>query len=166
MENMNLNILAVDIKHCTTYDFLQDGETKEQLLQRANNSKESDITAWSKNVEKYPDVEDFRNYLKSAQEKEYKVMTWNEFKQFQKRFLLDSELTEITAEVFEDMLGVLPPLYWTEHNGIEMFCMSEMYTGTYTNQYAHDKHRDKYYTKMVNSADRTTWICELSKEME
>ncbi len=108
-------------------------------------------------------MEDFRNYLKSAQEKEYKVMTWKEFKQFQKSFLFDDELTEITAEVFEDMLGVLSPLYWTEYNDIEMFCISEMYTGTYTNQYAHDKRTNKYYTKMVDSADKSTWICELLK---
>ena len=134
---MNMNILAVDVKSCLTYDFLWDGETKEQLLQRANDSKTRDIASWTRNVEQYPDVEDFRNYLKSAQEKEYKVMTWKEFKQFQKSFLFDDELTEITAEVFEDMLGVLSPLYWTEYNDIEMFCISEMYTGTYTNQYAH-----------------------------
>lgn len=162
---MNMNILAVDVKHCTTYDFLYDGETIDQLLQRANVSKARDIASWTRNVENYPDVADFKNYLKSAQEKEYKVMTWDEFKQFQKSFLLDDKLTEITAEIFEDMLGVLPPLYWTEHNGVEMFCMSEMYTGTYTNQYAHDKHTDKYYTKMVDSADRSTWICEVLRKM-
>lgn len=160
-----MNILAVDVKHCTTYDFLYDGETIDQLLQRANVSKARDIASWTRNVENYPDVADFKNYLKSAQEKEYKVMTWDEFKQFQKSFLLDDKLTEITAEIFEDMLGVLPPLYWTEHNGVEMFCMSEMYTGTYTNQYAHDKHTDKYYTKMVDSADRSTWICEVLRKM-
>ena len=160
-----MNILAVDVKHCTTYDFLYDGETIDQLLQRANVSKARDIASWTRNVENYPDVADFKNYLKSAQEKEYKVMTWDEFKEFQKSFLLDDELTEITAEIFEDMLGVLPPLYWTEHNGVEMFCMSEMYTGTYTNQYAHDKHTDKYYTKMVDSADRSTWICEVLRKM-
>lgn len=158
---MNMDILAVDIKHCSTYDFLHDGETEEQLLQRANTSKARDIASWTRNVENYPDVADFKNYLKSAQEKEYKVMTWDEFEQFQKSFLLDGELTEITAEIFENMLGVLPPLYWTEHNGVEMFCMSEMYTGTYTNQYAHDKRTDKYYTKVVDSVDRSTWICEL-----
>lgn len=42
---MNMNILAVDVKHCLTYDFLQDGETKEQLLQRANDSKTGDIAS-------------------------------------------------------------------------------------------------------------------------
>lgn len=164
VEFMNMDILAVDIKHCSTYDFLQDRETQDQLLHRANESKIKDIASWTRNVEQYPDVEDFRNYLKSAQEKEYVIMTWEEFKQFQKSFLLSSELTEITAEIFDDMLNVLPPLYWTEHNGVEMFCMSEMYTGTYTNQYAHDKRTNKYYTKMVDSADRSTWICELLRE--
>lgn len=159
-----MDILAVDIKHCSAYGFLQDGETKDQLLQRANDSKAQDIASWTKNIEQYPDVEDFKNYLKSAHEKEYVIMTWEEFKQFQKSFLLIGELTEITAEIFDDMLNVLPPLHWTEHNGVEMFCMSEMYTGTYTNQYAHDKRTGKYYTKMVDSSNRSTWICELLKK--
>lgn len=156
-----MNILAVDIRHCSTYDFLHDGETEDQLIQRANASKEKEIASWTRNIKQYQDVEEFKSHLKAAQEKEYRVMTWDEFEQFQRVFLLDRELTEITAEIFYDMLNVLPPLYWIENNGIEMFCMSEMYTGTYTNQYAHDKRTDKYYTKLVDSADKSTWICEL-----
>lgn len=162
---MNMNILAVDVKHCLTYDFLRDAETQEQLLRRANYAKNKDIATWTKNVKEHPDAEAFKEYLKSAKEKEYKIMTWEEFEEFQKKFLLDGKLTEITKEEFEDMLGVLPPLYWTVHNNIEMFCMSEMYTGTYTNQYAHDKNTNKYYTKMVDSADRSTWICEILKDI-
>lgn len=160
-----MDILAVDIKHCSTYDFLYDGETEEQLLQRANTSKTKNIASWTRNVERYPDNEEFKNYLKSAQETEYKVMTWEEFERFQRNFLLDGELTEITSEIFENMLDVLPPLYWTTHNSIEMFCMSEMYTGTYTNQYAHDKRTDKYYTKLVDSTDKSTWISELLNDV-
>ena len=165
---MNLNILAVDIAHCSTYDFLNDGETTDQLLQRANKSKERDIVSWTENVENYPEREDFKKYLEEAKKKEYKVMTWDEFQTFKKKFLLDGEigkLKEITEEKFNEMLDVLPPLYWTNHNGIEMFCMSEMYTGTYTSQYAHDERTGKYYTKLVDSADRSTWICELLKEV-
>ena len=154
---MNMDILAVDIKHLSTYDFLQDGETEEQLLQRANDSRQRDIDSWSENC-KYHPCEQFEKYLKLAQEKEYQVMMWNEFEKLQRDFYIGQPIKEITAEQFDEMLNVLPPLKWCTIDGIEMFCMSEMYSGSYTNQYAHDKRTDKYYTKMVDYMDKTTWI--------
>ena len=47
---------------------------------------------------------------------------------------------------------------WCTVEGVEMFCMSEMWTGTYTTQYAHDHRTGKYYSKMVDVTDRDTWI--------
>lgn len=158
---MNANIIAVDIKHCKIYDFLKEGETKERLLQRADISKIKDVVRCKRDIERNPEDEYFKKCLSSAQETEFKIMTWEEFERFQKKFLLGKELEEINAEIFYNMLDFLPPLYWTERNGVEMFCMSKMYTGTYAAQYAHDKRTNKYYTKLVDSADRSTWICEL-----
>lgn len=45
------------------------------------------------------------------------------------------------------MLEVLPPENWVTINNVNEFCMSEHYTGLYTNQYAHDKNTNKYYCK-------------------
>ena len=49
-------------------------------------------------------------------------------------------------------------------NGVEMFCMSEMYSDTYTTQYAYDHRTGKYYCKMVDSEDTSTWIHTLLRK--
>lgn len=84
--------------------------------------------------------------------------TEEEFQAMEKSKLISGEPEEIAADKFNEMLDVLPPLRWCTIDGVEMFCMSEMYTGTYTNQYAHDKSSGKYYTKMVDACDKSTWI--------
>nr|WP_024835445.1 hypothetical protein [Clostridium sp. 12(A)] len=152
---MNMDILAVDIKHLSTYDFLQDGETEEELLKRANDYRQNNIDSWNKNCKDYP-CERFDQYLKEAFNKEYRVMTWSEFEQLQRDSYINQPLEETTEECYENALNVLPPLKWCAIDGVEMFCMSEMYTGTYTNQYA--RYKGKYYTKMVDIMDKTTWI--------
>lgn len=152
---MNMDILAVDIKHLSTYDFLQDGETEETLLKRANDYRQNNIDSWSKNCKDYP-CERFEQYLQEALNKEYKVMTWNEFELLQRDSYINRPLEETTEECFENALYVLPPLKWCTIDGIEMFCMSEMYTGTYTSQYA--RCGDRYYSKMVDVTDKSTWI--------
>ena len=156
---MNMNILAVNIKTYSIFDFLHDGETEEQLLQRANNSKERNIKSWMENYKNYPDNEKFKNYLKEEQETEYKIMTWEEFKEGQKKYLLSDPLEEITEEMWEEIFNILPPLKWCTILGVEMFCMSEMWTGTYTKQYG--RCNGKYYCKMVDIADQSTWIHNL-----
>lgn len=152
---MNMNILAVDIKHMNVYDFLRNGETTEELQSRADAHRLEDIETWKKNATNYP-CETYDNYYKSALEKQYKVMTWDEFQKMQRDFYISDPIVETTGEHFEDMLNVLPPMKWCTIDGVEMFCMSEMLTGTYTSQYA--KHEDKYYTKIVDIADKSTWI--------
>ena len=85
-------------------------------------------------------------------------MTYVEFEAHQRRMLLAGEPEEISEERFYEQFNVLPPIKWVTIGGVEMFCMCEMWTGSYTNQYAHDHKTGKFYTKMVDSADRDTWI--------
>ena len=152
---MNMNILAVDVKHMSTFDFLKEGETEIELLERANEYKKNVIEAWANNCINYP-CEQYENYLKAAKEKEYTVITWSEFEKLQKDFYIGGEAIETTEENFEDMLNCLPPLKWCTIDEVEMFCMSEMLTGTYTDQYS--KYQGKYYTKIVDITDKNTWI--------
>lgn len=156
-----MDILAVNIKTYSVFDFLHDGETEEQLLQRASESRERDIASWTRNCKNYPDVDMYKDYLRAAKEVEYQIMTWDEFQEGQKKHLLSDDLKEITGETWEEMLNVLPPLKWCTISDVEMFCMSEMYTGTYTTQYA--RYNGKYYCKMVDSADKSTWIHNILK---
>ena len=45
---------------------------------------------------------------------------------------------------------------WVTINNVNEFCMSEMLSGVYTNQYA--RYNGKYYTKIVDAYDKTTWL--------
>lgn len=100
------------------------------------------------------------NYWQRRVEEErnscYKVMTYEEFFKRQREFFVDRPVSETTEDDYYAHLDMLPPMYWTVIEGVEMFCMSEFYASVYTNQYA--KVGDKYYTAFVDAFDRSTWI--------
>lgn len=77
---------------------------------------------------------------------------------------ITGELTEITAERYDEMLGVLPPLHWVTIDDVSEFCISEMWELSFTNQYAYDKLTGKYYTAMVDANDKSTWINNLLRK--
>ena len=159
---MNMDILAVDTSTLTVYDFLGDEETEQELLQRAYNSNTRNIAHYEAIIAEKPESNSdgfFTKQLENAKKREYKVVTWNEYEALKrKRYIVDGEIKEVTAEQFNDALDVLPPLKWCTIDGIEMFCISEMTDGTYTAQYAHDKHNEKYYCATVDVMDKSTWI--------
>lgn len=153
-------LLVVDVEHCRPWTFTNK-EKAQNDLERAKTQNLESIETWQRHCKNYPDTDMFKTYLEQEQKVRFEIMTYDNFLSIERQKLLSDPLQEIEKERFEEMLDVLPPLYWCTHNGVEMFCISEMYTGSYTNQYAHDKTVDKYYTKMVDSKDRSTWICEL-----
>ena len=150
------DIIVVDISQMYVYSSLRNGETEAELLNRAVEANNKDIEAWKNHIKNYPETEAFKEYLKTAEAKKFKVMTWDEYEQGEHNYYINRPLKEITADRFNEMLNILPPKCWTTINGVEMFCMSEMLTGTYTDQFA--RIGDKYYNKIVNLADRKTWI--------
>ena len=159
---MNMDILAVDTSTLGVYDFLGDGETEQELLQRAYNSNARNMAHYEAIIAENPESNSngfFTKQLENAKKREYEVITWNEYEALKrKRYIDNGEITEVTAEQFNDALDVLPPLKWCTIDGIEMFCISEMTDGTYTSQYAHDKHNGKYYCATVDVMDKSTWI--------
>ena len=155
---MNMNVLAVDINTMSVYDFLRDGETEKDLLSRANQSRQRDIDSWSAHCKDYPDTKSFKEYLLQAEKKQYKVMDFEEFRKMERDFYINEELKEVTEENFEEMFEILPPLKFCTRANVEMFCMCEMLTGTYTSQYAHNLVTGKFYTKIVDCKDESTWI--------
>ena len=159
---MNMDILAVDISTLTVYDFLGDGESEQELLQRAYKSNTEYIAHYEAIIAEKPESNSdgfFTKQLENAKKREYKVITWNEYEALKrKRYIDNGEIKEVTEEQFNDALDVLPPLKWCTIDGIEMFCISEMTDGTYTSQYAHDKHNGKYYCATVDVMDKSTWI--------
>lgn len=152
--------VIVTLGTMTIFDFLRQGETEADAISKAEESYTEDLELvtnhlhnhggeyWKKRVDEVTEILN----------KGFSVMSFDEFKAMEKSHLLSGEPEEITADRFNEMLDVLPPLKWCTIDGVEMFCISEMYTGTYTNQYAHDKLNRKYYTKLVDVCDMSTWI--------
>ncbi|MDF2950565.1 MAG: hypothetical protein K0S18_148 [Anaerocolumna sp.] len=161
--NYNYDFVIVEMASIKVYDFLINGESVAEAEARGNKYYQDELKLVTSHLENYGG-EYWENQVKAITKKVEsgcKLMTYEQFKEAERKHLLDGELTEVTADQFEDSLNVLPPICWTTHNNVEMFCMSEMYTGSYTSQYAHDKRTGKYYTKLVDCKDRSTWICEL-----
>lgn len=142
------------------YDFMQPNETVQEAVQRAEQAYAQELETVKSNVKNYGG-----EYWESRLEAVSKVveagceaMTYEQFKEKEREHILSGEPVEITAEQFNDMLNVLPPIRYENSSSFEQFCMSEMLTGTYTSQYTHDKKNDKYYTKTVDCMDKSTWI--------
>jgi hypothetical protein len=156
-KNDKIEYWIIDINRMYPYSYSNSIEGAEEKLQQALNHQEEDIKTWEGHIKNYPEAEHFKNYLTDAKNKQYKIMTYDEYIQLEKDYFTSKPLTEITADRFEEMLNVLPPLKWCTINNIEMFCMSEMLTGTYTSQYLHDRSNNKYYHKTVDILDKATW---------
>ncbi len=90
----------------------------------------------------------------------YEPMTYEEFKRRERGFWLNDPPEQITAEKWNDMLEVLPPMKWEQEPGFNSFLMCEMMSGTFTQQYVRYGHGDNatYWSKMVDALDRSTWL--------
>lgn len=133
-------------------------ETAAQELERAERYAAENIARMEDLNQRYPDHPVFGPMLDNARNARYSLMTFDEFQSMEREILLGDAPEEIDEETFNDQLNVLPPLKWCTIDGVEMFCMSEMYTGSYTSQYAHDLKTGKYWSKMVDVLDPDTWI--------
>ena len=85
-----------------------------------------------------------------------KTMDFGEFINSQKDPLISAEVSEITKAEFYEMLHISPPVRLCMIDGVQMFCVSEIYDGSYSNQYA--KIGNKYYTATVDVYEQDTWI--------
>ena len=134
-----------------------DADNAMQELERAKKETKKSILLCENNLKNYPNQTDYwKNRIAEYKNAQYEIMTFEEYLLRQKQAMTSRAVAETTEEIFSENLNVLPPLYWCTIDGVEMFCMSEMYTGTYTNQYA--RINGKYYTAMVDITDRSTWI--------
>lgn len=166
---MDKELVAVDINTLWVYDFLKDGESKEDLLRRANDYREKEVKesgerlvyAENKNPE---NTSFFKDMYDRALNICYKVMTFDKLMELKRERYLSDSVQRITEEEWNDKLDILPPLYWCTIDGVNEFCLREMYDATFTTQYA--RYNGKYYSKMVDSADKSTWIHNFKKEMD
>jgi len=89
----------------------------------------------------------------------YEITTWENFQAVQRSRLL-KPIKEITENKFDFAIGCLPPLSWHNTNdGLNVFFMSEFWTGSFTNQYAMTRTgKTRFFKKMVDYKDKSTWI--------
>ena len=95
-----------------------------------------------------------------APKRDYEPMTYADYKARERAFYLSDPEHPITPEKFTEMLEVLPPEKWENHGDFETFLMSERWSGPYTHQYARRGRGEdaKYWQKMVDASDRSTWM--------
>jgi hypothetical protein len=95
-----------------------------------------------------------------APKRNYVPMRYDDYKAKEREFYLASPEAQITEKKFVEMLEVLPPARWESKGDFESFLMSEHWSGPYTQQYVRRGNGDKaeYWTKLVDSTDRKTWM--------
>ena len=158
MKNPEYCIIVTSGSLPRIYDFLRDGETPEEGKKRAIHDCIERIASLADIAAAHPDDEYWQDQLRTAQESEYSVIPYADFANLERESILSMPLQEITEEQYDDMLDILPPLAWVTLDGVTEFCMSEFYTSHYTHQYAKDRRTGKYYSKLVDYRDRSTWI--------
>lgn len=161
----NYDRVIVDTTGVRIYDFSNVGESDADALARVKLQKTASVASWEEICKKYPSEQNSK-YLETVKATEYRVMSYDEFEAFQKEQLLKRDPVEITEGEYNEMLDVLPPLAYVTRNGVTEFCMSEFYTGPFTTQYAHDKRTGKYYSKLVDYSDKSTWLDKILTEQK
>ena len=157
---INFDYVVVDVNgvFANIYDFCTP-ETAGKVIRKATEQAEKEVKDYDKLILDYPDRADYwESCRKQYETAKYEMMIFDEFLKRQKEVLLFSGVKEVTKEEFHEALNMLPPLKWCRKHNMEMFCMSEMYTGTYTTQYAYSLVTGKYYSAMVDVTDEETWI--------
>ena len=155
----DIEMCVVNIANMQVFDYTFEKRECSDLLQKAETYKAENIERYTRYIDEYPQN---KEYWKICLEKEknamFEVMTFDDYLSKQKEYFISKPMSEVDEETWNNMLDILPPLHYCERNGVVMFCIMEMYTGTYTNQYAYDRKTKKYWTKMVDCTDPTTWI--------
>lgn len=154
-------LYVVDVNGGLTYvnSVISKEESPEEAVDEAYAKAHEDAERYAEYKKFYPEnAEYWQKQIDECKNADYRAMRYSDFARIQRQKLLKQPMCEVTAEDYEEMLDVLPPIHWVEINGVSEFCMMEMFTGTFTNQYAHDKKTGKYYQKLVDVTDRDTWI--------
>ena len=115
-----------------------------------------DLIVAHTSIKKIETLEEVTETVKKYETEKYNTINFGEFLNSQSDPLISAEVSETTKDIFYEMLHISPPVRRCTIDGVQMFCVSEMYDGSYANQYA--KVGDKYYTATVDVYDQDTWI--------
>lgn len=158
---MNTELLITHESDIDIFDFLRDGETEYQALERARFSIREWIKDLEANIISCPEMTEHWNERIAVYTRELETLRIESYTDYcarKRKMLLDPSATETTAEHFEEMLDVLPPCAHTNNERYEMFFIEEAFSGSYHSFYLHDKTTGKYWTKLGDTLDRSTWL--------
>lgn len=154
-------LIIVAKSNNTNFTVCKPGQ-KEESIKRAHEFYKDEIALLEKNLIECPQMADEWNRgIRRAEEtlsQGFEAVTHDEYYEREKKRIVTGEIHEITAEQYDYALNVLPPLNWVHNEKCSYFFMSERWTLSFTNQYYHDKETGKYYEKMVDLYDKSTWI--------
>ena len=148
-----------------TYCLPEEAETERK---RAEQEALESVETYARHIVNHPKDKEYWQSMKEQYEAaRYEIMSFDEYQRLEREALLSLPIQPVTEEQFNDALDVLPPLHWVTCAGVEEFCMMEMWTGSYTTQYAHVLGTDQYFSKIVDCRDKSTWIHNiLAKQRE
>ena len=162
MENkMNTERVIFNNQTLQSFDFLKDNEADEKAIARAVAFYTEELNRLNDLADTFPDNEYWQNRITETQailDAGFSVLPYEIWLNKKNKSYTDRPIKEITAEEYNDALDILPPIRWCTIDNITMFCMSEMYDGSITSQYARDNQTGEYYTKLVDIYDQSTWI--------
>ena len=148
---------------CICWDMTEQG-----IADKINYAREYDergLRGLERNKENYPNMNNFWDEqitkTKARLAGGYEALTVEDHVAREKSRLVTGKVKEITEDEFNYALDCLPPIKWYQNERYSMFCIREMWTFSFTNQYIYDKVHDKYYTTMVDIKDESTWLDKL-----
>lgn len=158
---MNAERVVFNNKTLQSFDFLKDNESDEGAIARAVAFYTEELNRLKDLAQTFPDNDYWQGRVTETQAKldaGFSVLPFEVYLNKKNKSYTDRPIKEITEQEYNDALDILPPLLWCTIDGVTMFCMSEMYDGSITSQYARDKQTGKYYTKLVDIYDKSTWL--------
>lgn len=159
---MDTDKLITNTHGLEVYDGVRPNETDEQALDRARRFYQTSIDRYEEIISKQGNGKDnyWLNCLNTEKAKIASVQIETEKDYFARvrKVYLDPPAKEITEERYEEMLDVLPPCAYTHNGRYSMFYVSEALHFSYHGFYLHDKKTGKYWTKVCDACDRSTWI--------
>jgi hypothetical protein len=137
----NLNFVLASLDPPSIWDFFQTLEDAQAKQEEAN--------TYNVKLEAH-----------GAPKRLYEPMAYEKYKAKERDLYLSRPAEPISHERFDEMLEVLPPKNWENKGDFESFLMIEHWSGPYTQQYARRGKGDdaNYWTKLVDSTDRSTWM--------
>lgn len=168
VNKMNAERIVFNNKTFGSYDFLKDNESDEGAIARAVAYYTAELTLLIDHVKTFGGDYWQRRVTETQKllEAGFSVAPFDIWLDKKTKSYTDIPMTEITAEEYNDQMDILPPICWCTIDGVTMFCMSEMTDGTITSQYARDNRTGRYYTKLVDIYNKSTWIHNVLKGEE